>query len=347
MSVDVSNNRVLIVDDNEAIHHDIRRVLDPVSTTDDEILADEAFLFGDSNVAAQQWRVPDYSLTSVYQGKDALVRVTESVTAGHPFAVAIMDMRMPPGWNGVETVQRIWEVDPNLLIIFCTAFSDFSWKEMNQALGRTDRFVLLKKPFDNAELQQLVAAMVHRWSSERQAEVNLAQLARLTQERHVLEARLQQAERMLAQRSLFEVTSRQYARALPSRVLVVDETPSDAEATLVALQSAGATVEIVDSAEDVLNESLMALSTGQLAQALVLEMASDQSDVYSIVRELRQASYSGCIVAYTRHERPGDREACLAAGCDAWVPKSAGIEGLVRSLQNCGLAVVVSTEQSA
>ena len=44
--------------------------------------------------------------------------------------MAFVDVRMPPGWDGVETITRIWEVDPDLQIVVCTAYADYSWEEL-------------------------------------------------------------------------------------------------------------------------------------------------------------------------------------------------------------------------
>jgi CheY-like chemotaxis protein len=174
------NNRVLVVDDNTAIHEDIRKVLCQSSASDAGIAEDDAFMFGTNPGVKGSWQPPQYELTSVYQGKEALEEVFNHRDNNEPFAVAIVDMRMPPGWNGLETVQKFWQIDPNLLVVFCTAFSDFSWQQMSEELGQTDRFVILRKPFDNAELQQLVAAMAQRWQAERRAESTIKELVHLT-----------------------------------------------------------------------------------------------------------------------------------------------------------------------
>jgi diguanylate cyclase (GGDEF)-like protein len=86
---------------------------------------------------------------------------------GRPYAVAFVDIRMPPGWDGIETVCRIWEVDPEILVVICSAYSDYSWEEMVRKLGRNDRFLILKKPFDNVEVRQCAMALTERWSVSR------------------------------------------------------------------------------------------------------------------------------------------------------------------------------------
>ncbi len=93
------------------------------------------------------------------QGQQGFELVQRSIEEGRPYAVAFVDIRMPPGWDGVETVARIWEVDPEILVVICSAYSDYSWEEMVRRLGRNDRFLILKKPFDNIEVRQCAMAL--------------------------------------------------------------------------------------------------------------------------------------------------------------------------------------------
>ena len=102
---------------------------------------------------------------------------------------------MPPGWDGVETIQRIWQVDPEILIVLCTAYSDHTWEEIVARLGRTDHLLILKKPFDNIEVRQLVLALTKRWHLARQAEMTRNLLEQRVAERtQEVEARSQALE---------------------------------------------------------------------------------------------------------------------------------------------------------
>ena len=74
---------------------------------------------------------------------------------GRPYSVAFVDMRMPPGWDGIETIARLWQADPDLQIVICTAYSDYSWEEILRQLGNRNSLAVLKKPFDNIEVIQL------------------------------------------------------------------------------------------------------------------------------------------------------------------------------------------------
>ena len=92
---------------------------------------------------------------------------------------------MPPGWDGVETIAKVWQTYPDLQIVICTAYSDYSWEEIVKRVGQSDSLVILKKPFDNVEVLQLAHAMTRKWSLNQQARAQVGQLNRLVEERTI------------------------------------------------------------------------------------------------------------------------------------------------------------------
>jgi len=154
-----ANRHVLVIDDMASIHDDFRRVLSGSSGSTDLDAAEEV-LFGHVNGPVAQGR---FEVDFAAQGREGLDKVQASLDADHPYALAFVDMRMPPGWDGVETIQQIWKVDPRLQIVICTAHSDYSWDEVLGALGVEDRLLLLKKPFDNIEVADLAIALTTKW----------------------------------------------------------------------------------------------------------------------------------------------------------------------------------------
>src|SRR5262249_45728570 len=147
---DFQNRRILVIDDNVAIHADFKKILAAEDLDTCGLAEAEAELFGaaPTSMAAK----PRFELTSAFQGHEGLTAVTQAVQSGRPFAIAFVDVRMPPGWDGVETTARLWEADPDLQIVICTAYSDYSWDKMVAQLGGSDRLVILKKPFDAIEV---------------------------------------------------------------------------------------------------------------------------------------------------------------------------------------------------
>jgi PAS domain-containing protein len=168
------NTRLLVVDDNRAIHQDFRKVLIGKEPGSVSLLAAEAALFGDeSNDNSSEH---SFQLDSAMQGRDALELVQNALAEGQPYAMAFMDVRMPPGWDGIETTAKIWEIDPDVQIVICSAYSDYTWEKMLDKLGRSDRMVVLKKPFENIEVLQLATGLTKKWQLLQEAKVKTANL---------------------------------------------------------------------------------------------------------------------------------------------------------------------------
>ncbi|MEN3942980.1 response regulator [Prosthecobacter sp. SYSU 5D2] len=170
------NRRILVIDDNMAIHADFRKILGAPAAADAELDAFESRLFGARESA---W----FEIDCASQGDEGLEKVRQSLAAGQPYALAFVDVRMPPGWDGIETTRRIWEADPHLQIVICTAYSDYSWDEMNQLTAPGDRLLILKKPFDAIEVLQLANALTEKWRLGQESRMLLGNLDRLVQER--------------------------------------------------------------------------------------------------------------------------------------------------------------------
>src|SRR5438046_1354489 len=175
------NHRILIIDDNPSIHEDFRKILGPADAKlAEERDATEASLFGDHAGASS---AQNFRIDSAFQGQEGLEKVRAACAEGAPYAMAFVDVRMPPGWDGIETIARIWEVDPDLQIVICTAYSDYSWDEMIARFGCSDRLVILKKPFDVVEVLQLANALTEKWRVTQQAKGRLEDLEQMVNKR--------------------------------------------------------------------------------------------------------------------------------------------------------------------
>ncbi|MEJ0091163.1 MAG: PAS domain S-box protein [Limisphaerales bacterium] len=161
------NRRILVIDDNRAIHEDFRKILAPGTSTAAALDETETALFGKPAIVVQKIR---YEIDSAYQGQDGVLLVQQALAAGRPYAMAFVDIRMPPGMDGVETTQKICAVDPEIQIVLCTAYADYSWDEMFEKIGNSDGVVILKKPFDIVEALQLAQALTEKWWLRRQSQ---------------------------------------------------------------------------------------------------------------------------------------------------------------------------------
>ena len=166
----------MVIDDNEAIHQDFRKILCSGSKSESALSEVEEALFGENTSKENQL---DFQVDSAFQGRDGMEMVRRARETNTPYAMAFVDVRMPPGWDGVETTIRIWEKDPEVQIVICTAYSDYSWDDMLERLGRSDRLVILKKPFDNIEVRQLANALSEKWRLARQAKSRLEDLEKM------------------------------------------------------------------------------------------------------------------------------------------------------------------------
>jgi two-component system, cell cycle sensor histidine kinase and response regulator CckA len=152
--------RILVIDDMRAIHDDFRKILIGRTSESAEWEKGEAALFGRPSDPDPR---REYRIDSAYQGREALVMTQQAITEGRPYAMAFIDVRMPPGLDGIETTLELWKLDPDVQVVICTAYSDYSWTEMLEKLGQSDRLVILKKPFDAVEVLQLANALTEKW----------------------------------------------------------------------------------------------------------------------------------------------------------------------------------------
>jgi signal transduction histidine kinase len=190
-----NNHRILVVDDNPTIHEDFRKILAPSDFGESNLDLVESAIFGTPQRSGQ---LPPFRLSFAGQGTAAVQLLEAALQEGAPFALAMVDVRMPPGMDGIETIKSMWQIQPDLQVAICTAYADYSWDDIITALGASHRLVILKKPFDPIEVIQMASALTSKWSFER--EVALRQLGLQTklwdQARRVEDtrARLQQEQ---------------------------------------------------------------------------------------------------------------------------------------------------------
>jgi signal transduction histidine kinase len=173
--------RILIIDDNPDIHRDYAAILtSKPDMSDFEALENE--LFG-RKPTSEKWTGPRFDLDFAFQGVEGVRKIESALKGSTPFQLAFVDMRMPPGWDGLKTIQEIWKRDPQIQIVLCTAYSDHSWEEINQALGMTENLLILKKPFDSSEVAQLASTLTQKWRLSREARTRRDELERLVAQR--------------------------------------------------------------------------------------------------------------------------------------------------------------------
>jgi two-component system, sensor histidine kinase and response regulator len=190
------HRRILIADDLPSIHEDYRKILAPTSVPRPLFSGVAGFppLFADSAESTI-----GFDLECVLQGEAAIVAAANARAAGQPFAIAFVDVRMPPGIDGVETACRLRAADPDLQIVLCTAYSDYSLGDIARRFPESDGLLILKKPFDPVEVQQLARSLCRKWRLAAEHRALLADLearvAARTTELHDAKAELEVALR--------------------------------------------------------------------------------------------------------------------------------------------------------
>ncbi len=203
--------RILVIDDNVAIHDDFQKILGGQSPPASKLSRVEAELFGEPAKATQRVL---FRIDCAAQGQEALALVEKSLAAHDPYALAFVDMRMPPGWDGLETIERIWQICPDLQAVICTAFSDYSWDEIINRFGHTDNLIILKKPFETVEVLQMAHALTKKWAFGRQARLRLEDLERMVQER--TQKLQEQMEQLAAVQAALQISEERFSKAFHS-----------------------------------------------------------------------------------------------------------------------------------
>jgi diguanylate cyclase (GGDEF)-like protein len=202
-------HRILVIDDNATIHDDYRKIL--AGRDAGKVSNAEAALFGEQPRVVER---PTFDVDSAMQGRDGVERARAALTEGRPYSVAFVDMRMPPGWDGVETIEHLWAVDPEVQVVVCSAYTDYDWLELLTRLGHSDKLIVVKKPFEPIEILQCASALSRKWANARALKQHVESLERVVTDRtRGLEA---------ANRKLRHLASHDSLTGLPNRLLLDD-----------------------------------------------------------------------------------------------------------------------------
>ncbi len=203
--------RILIADDEPQLHAAYRDCFAVRAAADDDLAALGAELFGggsdNGSVASGDNPFADYRFDYVSQGEDAVARIKAAQEAGDPYATLFLDMRMPPGIDGLETARRVRELDTAINIVVVTGYSDHNPQKIAKVAGPLDKLYYLSKPFRTADVQQLAQSLSSKWRLESDLRAANQQLELTNAELQASEAR---ARHMALHDQLTQLPNRLY-----------------------------------------------------------------------------------------------------------------------------------------
>src|SRR5438309_450407 len=206
-SNDHRTRRILVMNDNRGIHNSFREILRGAASDKSTLDEAEARLFGETPSGR---RTLGFTMESAYQGEEGIELVRAALDKGQPYAMAFVDMRMPPGMDGLETIVKLWELDSDLQVVICTAHSDYGWHDLQAKLGSSDRLLILKKPFDVIEVRQMAEALCAKWELLRRSRHHMEELeARVTERTQNLSQANQELRDQISERKQAEAALRE------------------------------------------------------------------------------------------------------------------------------------------
>ncbi|MBU3917997.1 response regulator, partial [bacterium] len=165
--IQINNTRILVADDEEASLDIFREILEPDSMDNQNELSDLGELENKPlRKQTLQKSVPEYDLFTCRQSEEVVEAVENSITEKRPFAVAFLDVRMPPGPNGLWAAEQIRALDPAIEIVIVTAYSDVNPDDFGISLQPAHKLLYLKKPFSPQEIQQFARSLSSKWHVE-------------------------------------------------------------------------------------------------------------------------------------------------------------------------------------
>ncbi len=162
----IDNRRILVIDDNEDIHKEFHKILGMPFMDNQALDQAEAAILGEHS---DRSKAKAFEIDSAFMGQEGVRKVKQSIEENRPYAVVFVDIRMPPGWDGIETIKRLWQVDPSLQIVSCAAYSDFQQEDFIEKLGLSKNLLILKKPFESIELLQQAYVLAEKWQIQCEA----------------------------------------------------------------------------------------------------------------------------------------------------------------------------------
>ncbi|MBT3197914.1 MAG: response regulator, partial [Gammaproteobacteria bacterium] len=246
----------------------------------------------------------EFSLIVANQGAEGVKLARQALEAGRPFFVAFIDMRMPPGIDGLETAKQLRAIDERIFIVIVTAYSDTDHEEIHQQLGYG--FFYLKKPFAASEIHQLARTLKQLWQNSTPVSL-LAEPEQKTE--------LQQEAPQTDTPNVKQPTKEAHSQ-VQGRVLVAEDTPEMQLLIKKVVERSGATVSVAENGQEAIEVALQ-----DSFDLILMDMQMPIMDGIEATALLRSMGYDEPIVALTANVMQKDRDRFFEAGCDQYLNK--------------------------
>ncbi|UCE99542.1 MAG: PAS domain S-box protein [Planctomycetota bacterium] len=217
--------RILVVDDEQAILDEFQNVLCPSADSgkaEADLKDKEAKLFGKSCPSSA---AISFELVLCHQGDEAVEKVQVALQQKKPFAVVFLDVRMPPGPNGVWTAEHIRALDRYIHIVIVTAYSDVDPLDISYRVPPADKLLYIQKPFHAHEIRQCASALVEKWVGERKLRKQAIELARSNEQLKLEIAEHKQVEekRQLLSHAIMSTDESIHITDMENKIIFVNE----------------------------------------------------------------------------------------------------------------------------
>ena len=155
--------RVLVVDDNRELWHNYDEVLalqrSPVSEELQQLVR-TVFDYKEHEVH-DNYLFNSITLDYSHTATDANNKIDAAYVNGKPYHVIFIDVQMPPDVDGITATRQIWEKHPEQQIILCTAYSKYTFAEINKVLqSRRHNLLMMRKPFDAESVRLITQSQI-------------------------------------------------------------------------------------------------------------------------------------------------------------------------------------------